>query len=227
MPFFHMIREYLTGSLRNWTGILNDLNELIEGVCPKIHTKPMIAFIACIVLTVIVGIIGYRIMRVLVGVAAGVGGYFAGVALFEFITAKWLHGLPGWAGYVCGGVLAAFFLVLAFAKHHFAWFALAGVSAFAVLSAVLQGASTMVFVAGAFLVAMLCACLPRPTFILFTAFLAGLLSVNFASAVLPKVAVLQFGTEKTALLIALGVGALMAVIQFLICAPRYTIEEEW
>lgn len=109
--------------------VKNDLQTFAS----KIHLDASWLMIATAVLALIVGIFGYKLIKLWMAVTAGFIGYWGGAALFTFLTEKseLIAKLPEFSGYILGGIFAVAFLYLGWRKFSyvmFTWFVVLGMA---------------------------------------------------------------------------------------------------
>lgn len=202
------------------SGFAEKLISLLERFSAFIKLDTKISLIIAAVLALVVGFLGYRLKRLVMGVTFGAVGYFAGVALLPFLQEKIaaLANAGDMIKYVVGGAFAAILLILAFAKYQYAMFAAYALIGYDLVY-VYVSQSVLLLVGGALLLGLLSVLLVRFGYIVLTSVAGGFTGVIFLSALLPDVAVLKLGTDQTALWIALGVSVIFLLLQYII-RPR-------
>lgn len=200
--------------------LINDLEGGLIYVADKWKISSMIFFVAGIVLSVIIGLAAFKLIKPTLIVANGFFGIMAGSALFYALCPK-LTWMPDWLCYIFCILVAALFICLTAAKPAGSLVFYAGLLGYFIMSFYLP--SRMVALAVAFLFALIAYLLPRTAYICGTSFAGALLSVGFLSMILPNVKELQLGGGWTSIVIALVIAVAFILVQF--GSNRYHGEE--
>lgn len=181
----------------------------------KVEVSERSMFIAGAVFAVIVGLLGYRFIKLFMGVLIGLVGYFAGLELFAYLqeTTSVIAKAPQWTSYVVGVFLAVMFMALGFSKFSYAMFALFTVIGYNFAGYYLPD-RPLLALAGAVVLALLSTLIVRFSFILVSSVAGGFAVVMYLGALLPKARFLQLGAEKSAFWVAVGVVLVFFVFQY-------------
>ena len=207
--------DYLkTAGTKDVFQVLNDLNAAVSAWAAEINIKAWILFLVGLVISVAIGFLGYKMIKLVMGLGLAYVGYFVGVELFRILykTYDWM---PDWIMYIVGAVLAVAFLFLAFAKFSYVIFSVSALLSYFVLMFYTDNAVLSIGVA--VVIAMLSISLIRTVFIVGSSLICGVLTVSFLSQLLPKLTFLRLEEGKlVSLIIALVLAVLFAVIQFVV-----------
>ena len=205
---------------KNFFELFQELTNLFATWAKDLKVKANAMFILGIVLAVVVGIVGYHLIKLLMGVALGTVGYFAGTALFTYLRESFevFEKVPDWVSYVFGGVVALLLMILGFARFRYAVFvAYAAIGYYLVYYYISE--ELVMTLAGALIFALIASICVRFFSILLTSAIGGFAGVSFLGAILPKVSALQIGTtfdvKNVAFWIAVGASLLFVIVQYL------------
>ena len=196
-----------------WEPTVGNLNNTLSDLAAKFSVDARILFGVGIGLALIVGLFGYKMIKLLLSLGFAAVGYTAGTQLFLFLGSK-IENLPGWAEYVCGGVLALLFLCMSFAKFSYVWFGSAVLMGGVAASLFIPEEYPLLILGAALVIGLISVMLIRTRFILTSSFGAGLLCVNFTFGLLPSMTWLDLQSSKYALWIAVGIAVVLALVQF-------------
>ena len=205
------------GANLNTTGIttmLDGLNKSISDFAAEIVINPAILFGIGIAVAAIIGLFGYKMIKLLLSLSMAYLGYGIGVEVYKLLAEK-TTGVPEWMTYVCGALLAVLFLCLAFAKFSYIWFGCATVLGFAVMSVLIPEGYTWVMLGGALILGVIAIMLIRTMFVLATSLIASTLCVSFLSRILTEWSFLQIGENTYALWVVGALAVIFALVQFL------------
>lgn len=195
------------------TSTLDNLNHTLSDLAAQFSIDVRILFGVGIGLALIVGLFGYKMIKLLLSLSFAGVGYYAGTELFLFLGSK-IDGIPAWAEYVCGGVLAVVFLCLSFAKFSYVWFGSAVLLGSAVASIFIPAEYPLLILGAALIIGLISVMLIRTTFVLTTSCIAGIVCVSFTAQLLPGWTWLGLATGGYGMWIALGIALVLALIQF-------------
>ena len=196
-------------------GLVTDMNTYGEYLTTA--TKlPAIAFsILGIVIGLFLGLLGYKLFKLVVAVVASGIGFFAGVEFFlTYIWGKF-DMVPAYCCYVIAAVPAVVLFIFAVKKPVGGLFVTAALTGAIITSAYTDG--KMLIIAGALLIALIAGAAPRFIFATITSFLGALIGVVNLAQVLPNVALLQIKNDNLlSLAIVGGAFVFFILIQMLI-----------
>ena len=202
--------------------VLDALNGRIADWASSLSVSAVLLFAAGLVLAWIMGLAGYRLIKLIMGLSFGTIGYLVGTACFSLLAEKWTW-LPAWGVYVLGGLAAIVFLCLAFVKFSYAMFVSFALAGYCMTLFYIGDA--MIALGGGILLAMLSVFMVRVVFIPTCSFLCGFLSISFLSQLLPKAEWLQLKDGNwLSLCCAIGLSVIFAVLQFVV---NRKYKEEW
>ncbi len=207
--FAELMQTDLFSLLSNLTTALND-GAAALGI-------PALVFqIAALVLAAVVGIFGYKLIKLLTAVAAGVVGYYLVGAELYFLVCSWFNlTLPDWAVYIPAAVFAILFFFLAFKKFSYTFYTVMGI--IGVVLTYFYSQNILLAIGGGLFLALLAMYMIRFAFVLLTSLAAGFVGVSVLSAVLPDVAILKISLENwIGIAIAGGVALVFIIIQMII-----------
>lgn len=199
--------------------LLDQLNATISGWASSIKIPSMIFFIVGAVLALVIGLFGYRMIKLLLALSMGSIGYLAGVELAHFLSEN-IKGLPGFLSYVFGAILAIVLIVVSFKRFSYALYTVVTLIGMYLVSFYLGGAGWMLCLAGGLILALIATFVVRISFVLLTSVVGGILCVSFLGELLPNVTFLQLGTSIPAFFVALGAVVVLFVLQLLITRKR-------
>ena len=198
----------------NLTSVLSDLNTKISDFAAEIVLDPKILFGIGIALAAIIGLFGYKMIKLILSLSMAYVGYEVGADLIALVAEK-IEGTPAWMEYVCGGLIDVVLLAMAFAKFSYVWFGSAAVLGYMVMTMFVPSTYGWLALGGALLIAMLAVMLIRTMFVLATSFISGALCVSFLSAMFPNWTLLNLGESAYAIWFVCGVAILFALVQFI------------
>ena len=190
--------------------LLGDLNGLFTGWAEKLNISTMILLIAGAVLAAVIGVFGYKLIKLTLAIFMGGFGYLAGCELFGLVIKN--PEKLDWLVYVFGGVLAIVFLAISIARPRVSLFVLAAALGYAMVQFYAKG-NAVLGIAGAIVLGFIAIRFARVVFCLLTSAVGGFALVSFLSALLPNVAVLQL---KAGEWIGLAIGAGAVLVFFII-----------
>ncbi len=198
--------------------IIELLREMIAKTSTLAHKMSVTEksmFIAGAVAALLIGVLGYRLIKPIMGILIGLVGYFAGVELFSYLQAHAavIAKAPGWIAYVMGGILALMFMSLGFSKFSYAMFAMFALVGYNFTAYYLPG-RTLLAIAGAVVLALLSTLFVRFSFIVISSAIGGFAGVMYLGTLLPKVKFLQLGNHKAAIWVAIGVAVVFFMVQY-------------
>lgn len=195
--------------------LLSEMIGRTSELAAKVEVSERSAFIAGTVLAVIVGLLGYRLIKIFMGLFIGLVGYLAGVELFFYLraTTSVIAPAPEWISYVVGAFLAVMFMALGFSKFSYAVFVLYALIGFNFLNYYLPN-HFLLAMAGAVVLALLSTLVIRFSFVLISSAIGGFAAVMYLAALLPKVRFLHLGAEPFAVWVAVGIAVFFFTFQY-------------
>lgn len=198
--------------------IFDNLSERMSQWATDLNIKVMIFYIIGVVFALLAGALGYRLIKVLLAAGFAYVGYFAGLELFDLIVSSASFSIPGWISYVIGGLCAVLLFLAAFFRFSYALYtalAFIGYHLTIHLTAAHIAEPGLLAIAAGLLLALVAIFFVRLSFVLISSYLGGVFSVGFLGLLLPKVEVLQLGTNNIAFLIVIGLFVVFTVLQLL------------
>ncbi len=215
--FAELMQTDLFSLLSTMTNALND-GAAALGI-------PALVFqIAALVLAAVVGIFGYKLIKLITAVAAAAAGYFIGAELYTLVCSWFSFNFPEWVIYIPAAVCALLFFFLAFKKFSYTFYTVMGLIGFVLAYFYTQ--NLVISIGGALFLALLSMFVIRFAFVLLTSVVAGVVGVTMVSAILPDVAILKISLDNwIGFAIAGGAALVFIIIQMLITrndsgAPR-------
>ena len=196
-----------------WETTVGKLNNILVDLASKISMDTRILFGIGIGLALLVGLFGYKMIKLLLSASFAAVGYSVGVQFFHFLGSK-ISNFPTWMEYVCGGILAVLFICMAFAKFSYVWFGFAALMGGVVTSLFIPEEYPLLILGVALIIGLISVMLIRTMFVLTTSLGAGLLCVNFAFGIFPNMSWLNLQASQIALWIAVGIAIVLALVQF-------------
>ena len=200
----------------NVNELIGQLIERTAQFAAKVDAGEKAMFVAGAILAAVIGLLGYRLIKPIMGIFIGLVGYFAGVELFRYLreTTSVIAKAPEWTGYIVGAVIALMVMSLGFAKFSYAMFTLFAVIGYNFIARELPG-RWLIAVAGAVVLALLSILVVRFSFILLTSAVGGFGLVAYLGELLPKANFLQLGEARAAFWVAFGVSVFFFLFQYL------------
>lgn len=195
---------------------VSDVIQSIKNLAADLNVAEGLLFVVGAVLALVVGLFGYRLLKLVSAVGMGVVGFGVGSALFDFLMLQGiLPELPGFIAYILGAVLALVFAFLGYKKFTYALF----YGAFSIISGFvwgLTGDATIAMGLG-LLLAIIAILIVRVATVLLTSFVGSFLVIGFAGQMLTDLIDINIASANSdlGLLIALGLGAIFTLLQFL------------
>lgn len=202
--------------------LLRSCNEAISDLAEKVTLDAWILFAVATALALAVGIFGYKLIKLVMALGIGAGGYFVGEELYRLLAEKFTE-IPDWAVYVCGGVVALVFCIFAFCKFSYAWFGTAAIIGYIAVGHFMPSGYALLTAGAALLIALLSISLIRVVFILLTSAVAGGFAISFLGQIFPEQGFLQVGEGWLPYVLVAVAAILFAIVQFAI--NRHKIEE--
>ena len=186
--------------------------EKLSAFAASIKIPDMVLFALGALIALLVGVIGYKCVKLFSAACFGVGGFAAGYALFSVVNTKFELDAPKFVGVIIGLVLLAVLGYLAYKKFAYALFGVIGFAIF--VFAYFVYPNYLLAVAAGILAALISTYCVRLAVIVITSFFGGFTVVAMVSAMVPWVKVFNFNQGIISKLIALGVFVIFAIVQF-------------
>ena len=215
MTLYDFLNYFLSLGSKDLYGIVGSMNHYVEQVAQTTKLPALVFSAVGIVLGVLLGLFGYKLLKPFVTVVLSGIGFFAGVDFF--LTYLWgkVSWMQLWFCYVVAAVPAVIFFIFAKKKPVGGVFALTFITGSIITSAYTD--SRMLILTGGVLLALITGAAFRFTFVAVTGFLGALLSVVTLAQLLPTVAILQIQKGNLLSLAVLGgVFVFFILIQMLI-----------
>ena len=197
----------------NGFAMLDKVDAQLNQWASNLKLDNMIFYIAGIVLALLIGVLGYRLIKVLLAASFAYVGYLAGVELFGFLG-TYAPNMPAWLSYVFGGVCAVLLFAAAFLRFSYALYTLLAMVGYHLLTVYVPD-HRFIAIAGGLLLALLAVYFVRLSFVILTSYAGALFTVGFLGKLLPNLAFLQLGTSQIAFFIVLGLILVFVLLQLL------------
>ncbi len=209
MGLSELVKTDLLTLLSNAT---DAINEFAEGF----GIPAFLFYIIGLVLAVGVGILGYKLIKLLSALIVAVAGYYLVGGELYFLLVDWMGlELSEWLVYIPAAIFGVIFFFIGFKKFSYAFFALMALIGYALTYFYTE--VTLLAIGAAILLAFVCMYMVRFSFIVLTSFAAGMVSVACLSALLPDIIFFQMAYDNLiGVLIAVGVALIFAIIQLVI-----------
>lgn len=214
MALIELITDFLRGMTIGGFSLLREINVLIKDFAASIGVSDIVLFAVGIAIAVVLGVLGYKVIKLTVSLGSAVIGYYAGKELFLLWEAE-IGDLPDWTVYIFGAVIAAILIALTFWKFSYAWFCIVGAVVYALVWCVAPERH-LLMLAAALAAGFLAVAMLRTTFVLLQSFACASLGVSFLSACLPNVTWLQISSDTYGMAVVAAVAVVFAVIEILI-----------
>ena len=199
--------EYLRKAVESVLGKLYSLAE-------KLNVSVILVYIVAALLAITVAVFGYRVVKLLFSVSLIPLAITAGLALYPYvIDLIKLDSVPKFVSYIFAIVFASLLCMMCFSKYSFVYFAVLCLAAYSVI---FKATGNLVLsMCASLFIALLCVLILRVVVVLGTSFGGSILAVALAGRVLKDVSFLQLEPNDIALIVALGLGLVLAVLQFI------------
>lgn len=182
--------------------VLNKVNDLLVRGADKVKIPHVAMFLIAAVLAVVIGVMGYRLMRPAVAILLGVFGLAVGVELIQALP-KLPAWVPGWTPWVVGILVAAAFFFMGYFRPQSSLAAISALAGYFMVSFYTD--NVVLAWGGAILLALITAHLVRSSVIWITGIASGFFTVSFLSRVFPKIGQLQIGYDNWIGFVIIGV----------------------
>lgn len=170
-------------------GAMNVINDAIVSTAQKINVSAIAIFIVGAIAAILVGLFGYKYIKLLSMISFGAAGYVIGEKFFSILKADKGEGLPEQCKYLLGIVAMVLLGYLAYKMFAYAMFGMAGAVGF--LICYFFYPSYLVAIAGAVILAMIAMCYVRYAFIAIFSAVAGTVTMGMISGIFPDVKLLS------------------------------------
>lgn len=182
--------------------VLNKVNDLLVRGADKVKIPHVAMFLIAAVLAVVIGVMGYRLMRPAVAILLGVFGLAVGVELIQAIP-KLPAWVPDWTPWVLGVLVALAFFFMGYFRPQSSLAAISALAGYFMVSFYTD--NVVLAWGGAILLALITAHLVRSSVIWITGIASGFFTVSFLSRVFPKIEQLQIGYDNWIGFVIIGV----------------------
>ncbi len=189
--------------------LLTDFNGNIAKWADMSHIPTLVFGIVGILLALLLGFVGYKLIRPTMSLLMAYGGLIVGDQLFRVLDAKWIN-MPDWLSWFFAVGIAILFAVMAFARASYVWVILAGIGGYCTVLFYVD--DVILALGGAVVLAVLVSYLIRTAYVLLTGIAAGLLTVDFLFILFPKATVFSLSIEKPMSLIIAGSVAMVFIL---------------
>jgi len=194
--------------------VLDDLTASLEAWAKQLGIDSWILFLSSLIAAVLVGLFGYKIIKLIMGLGLAYVGYFVGIEIFS-VARDTLTWIPQWTCYIFGALVGILFMSLAVAKFSYTVYTAFALAGYCIT--LFYTNNTVLAVGGAVIFAILSISFIRTVFIFGSSFLCGILAIAFLSKLLPKITFLQFGKGQWwALGAALLLTLIFIIVQFVL-----------
>lgn len=192
--------------------ILEELNGKIDSWAAATKIPAIVYLIVGMALACVIGLFGYKLIKLFMAICLGSLGYVVGAELFLAFHQHY-EKLPTWCAYIAGGVIAIVFILLAYRHFSYALYTLAAFCGYLITAFYVD--SMWVAIGGAILLGMISILVIRLAFVLATSLIAGALAGNFLVQILPAKLVIFQGKigEWTPLAIMLAFAVFFFILQ--------------
>lgn len=188
--------------------VLNKVNDLLVRGAEKVKIPHVAMFLIAAVLAVVIGVMGYRLMRPAVAILLGLFGLAVGVELIEALP-KLPTWVPEWTPWIVGILVAAAFFFMGYFRPQSSLAAISALAGYFLVSFYTD--NVVLAWGGAILLALITAHLVRSSLIWITGIASGFFTVSFLSRVFPKVEQLQIGYDNWIGFVIVGVAVIFYV----------------
>ena len=202
-----LIKILYAGGIGGAINVVTDM--IVSALGGKIPEKAV--FAAGLILAVLVGIFGYKYIKLVSTVAFGVVGYAIGLTVFRMVEQRFAWNLPGFVDYLAGVAMLVLLGYLAYRKFAYALFIMVGAIGF--LIAFFIHPSYLLGAICAVVVALITMNFVRYGFITVLSVSAGFLSVGMVSAMFPDVRWFDLTQGIVGKILALLVSFAFVVVQ--------------
>ena len=188
--------------------VLNKVNDLLVRGAEKVKIPQVAMFLIAAVLAVVIGVMGYRLMRPAVAILLGLFGLAVGVELIEALP-KLPTWVPEWTPWIVGILVAAAFFFMGYFRPQSSLAAISALAGYFLVSFYTD--NVVLAWGGAILLALITAHLVRSSLIWITGIASGFFTISFLSCVFPKVEQLQIGYDNWIGFVIVGVAVIFYV----------------
>ena len=205
------------GQVKDIVSILAEVNAQLEALAANFNLPAYVLFGAGIALAAILGLFGYRLIKLLMGVASAGAAYFVGVELFKLAEGALKLNLPTAVTYVAGAVCAVAMFFLAFRLFSYVLYVgMAGLGYF-VVTFYVGSEHFIIALAGGIVLALLSMMFTRFVFVLLTSLVSSFAVVSMVSALLPDVKYVDLSQGIIPYVVAGTLACVFFFCQYLIC----------
>ena len=202
-------------------GAIQIITEKVVSVAAKISVPEKAVYALGLVLAVLLGVLGYKYIKLVTTAVFGVAGYIIGFELFRMVNNHFSLDLPSSAAYVVGVVLLLALGYLSYKKFAYGMFGLAGVAGF--LLAYFIYPNLFLAIAAAVLVAMFSMYFVRYAFVSILSVAAGFLFMGMVSAFIPTLKLVSLTNGFIGKLFAMLIACVFIGIQLSVTRKESTL----
>ena len=195
--------------------ILDQVTDKMGAVAEQLNLPAVVLYAGGALLALVIGLFGYKLIKLLMGLGAAGVSFVAGVVLFDLITSKLKLELGDIATYVAAGVFALIMFFLSFKLFNYVMYLGMAALGYAVVGFYVGAEHMLIALAGGVVFALITMLFTRLSFVVLTSFAGGYLALAMASAIMPGVEMLQLGTGIVPIAIGAGVAFVMFVFQMI------------
>ena len=189
------------------------VTQKIISVAAGINVPEKVVLVLGLILAALVGVFGYKYIKLLTTGVFGVAGYVIGFEVFTMVNRHFAWNLPGACAYIVGAVMLFGLGYLAFKKFVFALFGMAALAGF--VGAYLVHPDYFLAIAAAVIVSMVSMYFIRYAFIAIISSAAAFVTVAMVASLAPSLTWVSLIASTTGKWVALGVAIVYVIIQLL------------
>ena len=218
MELLNLISDFIKGNVPGFFGFLNRINTTVAGeIANTLHTQPEMLLGLGICLTVAIGMLAYKYVKIFLSLIASVLGFFAGTELYFALQTETM---PNWVGYVFGLVLMVVFFWLAYGRASYVWYAMVAILGYCITRFYIAD-SLVAAIGGAFVLAMLSIAFFRILYLALTSLGCGVLTTSLIWGMGPGCGVFALSSHNAVFwLMSLLLTLLFVAVQLLLTSPR-------
>ncbi len=190
---------------------MNVIIDKLSALATSIKLPAVAMFVLGAIVAVLVGVLGYKYIKLLSTVCFAVAGYGIGNSLFEVAKAHFAWNVPNLVGTLAGVVLLVLLGYLAYKKFAYALFGVACFAGF--IFAYFVYPNYILAIAVGIIVAMVSMYFVRYAFVVITSFAGGYMLVGMFSAIFPHIALLKLDEGFVGMFLAIVASLLFVSIQ--------------
>lgn len=189
------------------------VTQKIISIAAGINVPEKVVLVLGLVLAALVGVFGYKYIKLLTTGIFGVAGFVIGFEVFTMVNRHFAWNLPGACAYIVGVVMLFGLGYLAFKKFVFALFGMAALAGF--VGAYLVHPDYFLAIAAAVIVSMVSMYFIRYAFTAIISSAAAFVTVAMVASLIPSFTWASLIASTTGKWVALGVAIVYFIIQLL------------